>query len=75
MSVNSVSTGSEVMACSLIGAKPLSEPVLTYHRLYPMGTGYFREFESKHKLKSFQENAFENVVYKIATILFRPLWL
>ena len=50
----------QIMACRLVGAKPLPKPMLAYFQL---------------KLKeqtSVQNNAFENVVCKIAVVLSRP---
>ena len=29
-----------IMACCLFGAKPSSEPVLSYHQFYPLGTNF-----------------------------------
>ena len=60
----------QIMACCLLGSKPLSEPLLTYSQL-------------NHKEKNqcninwssnifFQENVFETVVWKIAAILSQP---
>ena len=58
------------MACRLAGVKPLSEPILEYSQL---------NFKNKHQWNLNQnscifipENAFENVVWKMAAIVSRP---
>ena len=55
------------MACRLLGAKPLTEPVLTYCQLDPQEQTSVK-FESHYKT-SIHENAFENVVCEMAAIL------
>ena len=50
------------MACCPTGAKPLSEPMLINCLLDPW----------KFNLLFFHENAFENVVYKMAAIMSQP---
>ena len=50
------------MACHLVGAKPLSEPMLEYHQLDP----------KEQTTISYQENAFEKVVCEMAAILSPP---
>ena len=60
------------MACRLIGAKPLSEPVLECSLLDHVEQTSMT-FSSKYKIFeiSIQRNAFENV-WKMAAILSRP---
>ena len=53
------------MACSLFGAKALSESVLTY------GNKLQQNFKENVK-NLFQENSFQNVSWKMSAILFRP---
>ena len=58
------------MACRLVGAKPLSEPMLEY-----ANTSLKNKFQWNLKRNSYtfiQENAFENVVCEMATILSLP---
>ena len=58
------------MACHLSGAKPLSEPMLEYIS-WIFGNKF--QWNLGRKLYIFvQENAFENVVWKMAAILSRP---
>ena len=58
------------MACHLVGAKPLSEPMLAYCQLDPLEQ---TSAKSESKFIFFiQENAFENVVWKMTAILCRP---
>ena len=56
-----------IMACRLVGAKPLSDPKLDYCQLGP------REQISVKLIEiptfSFQENVFENTVWEVAAIL------
>ena len=56
----------QVMACRLVGVKPLPEPMLTYSGLdSPLGTTI-----SEIRINVFiHENAFERVVCDIAAIL------
>ena len=56
------------MACDLIGAKPLTEPMLTYYQLDPWEQ---ISMIFKYKIR-IQENAFENVAWEMAVILSRP---
>ena len=58
------------MACRLIGAKPLSEPMLEYYYLDP-SKQISVKFQSEFKYLN-QENGFENVVLKMSAILSRP---
>ena len=61
------------MACRLDGAKPLSEPMLGYCQMNPK-----EQISVKLKKNSeffIQENAFENVVCEMATILCRGRWV
>ena len=51
----------QIMTCRLFGAKRLPEPMMTYHQL-----------DHNSKLNNSQENEYQNVVYKMATILSRP---
>ena len=58
------------MACRLDGAKPLSETMLDYCYLNPYEqTSVKFQSEFKHFI---HENALENVVCEIASILSRP---
>ena len=58
------------MARRLVGAKPLSEPLLGYSQLDPKDK---IQWNISRNLKIFiQENAFENVIWKMAAILFWP---
>ena len=61
----------QIMACSLVGAKPLSEPMLKYIvnwtlRIKLLLNMYRNSYIFIH------ENQFENVVWNLAAILFRP---
>ena len=58
------------MACRLASAKPLSEPMLEYCWLDPREQTSVKINQNLYI--SIQENAFENVVRKIAAILSRP---
>ena len=55
------------MACRLIGAKLLSEPMLKYWQLVQISVKSYAKFA--HFI---QENAFENVICETAAILSRP---
>ena len=57
----------QIMACRLFGAKPLSEPKLTYCQLDPLEQTSII-FESKHKNDG-------NIVHKMASILSRPQYV
>ena len=58
------------MACRLPGPKPLSEPMLGYCELDPWNK---LQWNLNRNLYIFiQETAFENVVWKMASILSRP---
>ena len=60
----------QIMACRLIGAKPLSKPMLGYSQLNKL------QWAINQNTKIFiQENALENVVWKIAAILSRPQYV
>ena len=59
------------MACRLTGAKPLSETMMEYCYLT-----HGKEFQwnlNRNVYIFIQENAFENVVWKMAAILSRPV--
>ena len=58
------------MACRLVGAKPLSEPMLLILLIEPLGTNQWN-FNRNYNIFS-QENAYEYVVWKMAAILSRP---
>ena len=58
------------MACRLVGAKPLSEPMLIYCHLVPKELIQWN-FNRKSNI-FIQENAFESVVWNLAAILSRP---
>ena len=58
------------MACRLVGAKPLSEPMLEYYWLDRRNTLQL-DFNQNSNI-FIQENAFESVVCKMAAILSRP---
>ena len=55
------------MACRLLGAKPLSEPMLIYSQLDKIEWNI-----NQNSSISIQENTFENVIWKMAAILSRP---
>ena len=60
------------MACRLVGAKPLSEPMLGYYWTLRKKL----QWNIDRNPNSFiQENAFENVVCEIAAIFPRPQWV
>ena len=59
------------MACSLAGAKPLSETTNGMLLIGPLETN-FSEILIKSLYVFIQENALENVVWKMAAILSRP---
>ena len=55
------------MVCRLFGAKPLSEPMMTYCQL-----DHKEHISIKYHLNSkvfIQENSFENILCEMATIL------
>ena len=58
------------MACRLIGAKPLSEPMLDYCQLDPCE--HIQWKFNQNTTTFFEENARENVVCEMASILSRP---
>ena len=58
------------MACRLFGAKPLSEPMMTYCQLNPVFL--FNKILCETNKDFIQGNAFENAVWKMGTILSRP---
>ena len=58
------------MACRLAGAKPLSEPMLEYCWLEPWRQIQWNLHQNLYIF--IQENAFENVVGKMAAMLSRP---
>ena len=58
------------MACRLDGAKPLSERMLEYCNLNPWEQTSVKYFRNLYTV--IQENAFENVVWKMAAVLSRP---
>ena len=58
------------MACRLVGAKPLSEPMLEYCYLDPWEQTSVKSYRNLNIF--IQENACENVVWKMAAILSRP---
>ena len=55
------------MACRLVGAKPLSKPMMGYCQFDPPGTNSSGILHRNWNI-FIQENTFENVVSKIATI-------
>ena len=61
------------MACRLFGAKPLSKPLLGYCQLQHKEQISVK-FNQNSKL-FFHENASENIVGKMATILSRGRWV
>ena len=67
--VSSYFRGLTVMSCWLHGIKSIPKPMLTFHWLHSQTTF---EWNSIGKLVFFftQENTFENVIYKMAAILF-----
>ena len=63
------------MAWRRPGAKPLSEPMLEYYQLDPWKQTSVKsqsKFIYFHSRNFIQENAFENVIWKMAAILSRP---
>ena len=60
----------QIMACRLIGAKPLSEPMLEY--CYWTGRNKLQWKFNWNSYFIIQENVFEKVVWKIAAILSQP---
>ena len=60
----------QIMAFRLIGAKPLSEPMLEY--CYWTGRNKLQWKFNWNSYFIIQENVFENVVWKIAAILSQP---
>ena len=61
------------MAYRLAGTKPLSEPILEYCQLDPCEQISVKSGSKFIYIYIFiQENAFENVVWKMAAILARP---
>ena len=61
----------EIMACRLVGAKPLSEPMLEYCK-YSNLTNKLQSNLKRNSYIFIQENSFENVVWKMAAILSQP---
>ena len=55
------------MACRVVGAKPLSEPML---ELGPWDNNSVKSYLKSYIF--FQDNASENVVWEVAAILPRP---
>ena len=70
----------QIMACRLVGAKPLSEPLLEYCELdhweqksVKWTIGNKNQWNLNRNSNIFiQENAFENIVWKMTAILSRP---
>ena len=63
----------QIMACGLVSAKPLSAPKMWYYQLEPSN-----KFQWNFKRNSYvfiQENAFENVIWEMATTLSRLQWV
>ena len=60
------------MARRLSGAKPLSEPMMTYCQLDPKERISNIIWNSKVFI---QENAFKNIVCEMAAMLSRPQWI
>ena len=58
------------MACCLLGANPLSEPMLTC-QLFPKEEEVYWKVNQNLNI-SIQENPFEKAVCKMAAILSRP---
>ena len=56
------------MACRLFGAKPLSETMLAYCQLYP-NEHISKKFLFEIQKVFIQENAFENAICRMATIV------
>ena len=63
----------QIMACRLIGAKPLPEPTLTYCQLDPKEQTSVK-FESRYG-NFIPKNAFQNVVCEMADNLSRERWV
>ena len=57
------------MACRLVGAKPLFEPMLEYSQLHHWEQNSVKSYRNFYIF--IQENAFENVVWQMAVILQR----
>ena len=62
----------QIMACRLDGAKPLSEQIMEYCSLDHKEQTFKSEIFIKNLYIFIQENAFVNVIWKMATILSRP---
>ena len=60
----------QIMACCPFGGKLLSEPMLYYCQLDPLEN--FQLHFNQNAMISIHENAFENSIYKMATILSLP---
>ena len=60
----------QIIACRLLGAKPLSEPVMAYY--YLESWKYISMNLNQSKTIFVDGNKFENVVCKIASILHGP---
>ena len=60
----------QIMACRLVGAKPLSVPMLKFVN-WTLGNK-FKWNINRNLYISIQENTFENVAWKMAAILSRP---
>ena len=60
------------MAWCLVGAKPLSEPMLEYCKIGPLGTN-FSEILINYNI-FIQENAFESVVWKHECFTCAGVW-
>ena len=58
------------MGCRLVGTKPISEPMLGYCLFDPWNKFQWNYNQNRHI--SIQDNAFENVVCKMAATLSRP---
>ena len=59
------------MACRLDGTKPLSETMLEFLLIGPLGTN-FSNFFYRNSNIFIEENTFENVICKMSAILSQP---
>ena len=64
----------QILACWLIGAKPLSEPMLPYGQLGPeknITVEFYLEFKSFHSIKSAWKSRLQNGVHFVSTSVSR----
>ena len=64
----------QIMACLLVGARPISEPMLEYCQLDPWEQASVK-FQSNLYIFFILESATENILCEMVAILFRERWV